>query len=337
MDGSASREEPVFSEGRLAEDLSGPYAPRMKEAALAEHKLDFAKYVDAVKRKTYGGEGGARYAYSGDIILLNTLRRIKPLEYAAASIVRMYKDVLKNQLLGTTVKVTPTQFPSLYRIAEDCARTLNVPVPTLYVANNPYLNAYTFGTDEDAFIVLHSSLVDHYDEDELRFVIGHETGHIQNKHVVYGTVLILLKQSAVAFLKFVIPPLDVALNSWFRRAEVTCDRAGLLCCNDYESAMRAFVKLACGSQKLYKEIDIDAYVAQADEGREGVGRMAELFATHPYLPKRIEAMRVFAASALYKQAKGAPGEGLSMDEVDKKTSDIIQVVRGKTKEDGETK
>lgn len=336
MDRGASREEPAISEGRLAEDLPAPYAPRMKEAALAEHKLDFAKYVDAVKRKTYGGEGGARYAYSGDIILLNTLRRIKPLEYAAASIVRMYKDVLKNQLLGTTVKVTPTQFPSLYRIAEDCARTLNVPVPTLYVANNPYLNAYTFGTDEDAFIVLHSSLVDHYDEDELRFVIGHETGHIQNKHVVYGTVLILLKQSAVAFLKFVIPPLDVALNSWFRRAEVTCDRAGLLCCNDYESAMRAFVKLACGSQKLYKEIDINAYVAQADEGREGVGRLAELFATHPYLPKRIEAMRVFAASALYKQAKGDGGEGLSMDEVDKKTSDIIQVVRGKPKkEDGE--
>ncbi|MEM9192224.1 MAG: M48 family metallopeptidase [Myxococcota bacterium] len=281
----------------------------MAKSSFAGGLSDFSHYVAQRKRSAFGGEGAPRYAYGADLAMLQTFRRIKPVEMAAASIVRMYKDVFKNQLLGTTVKVTPRQFPSLYKITEECAEALGVPVPTLYVANSPVMNAYTFGTDDDAFIVVHSALIDHYEPDELRFVIGHETGHIQNKHVVYGTVLILLKQSAAAILKFIAPPIDVALNSWYRRAEITCDRAGLLCCGDLESAARAFLKLGCGSQKLYGEFDVQEYVDQAQEGRSGVGRLAELFATHPYLPKRIEALQVFAESEYFRTAKGL-GEGI---------------------------
>jgi Zn-dependent protease with chaperone function len=182
---------------------------------------------------------------------------------------------------------------------------------------------------------VHSALIDHFDEDELRFVIGHETGHIQNKHVVYGTVLILLKQSAAAILKLLMPPVDVALNSWYRRAEITCDRAGLLCCQDLDAACRTFVKLACGSQKLYREMDLVAYAEQADEGRGGVGRFAELFVGHPYLPKRMEAMQLFAESALYREAHGTGPGGLTMEEVDARTSEIIQVVKGRKHNHGE--
>ena len=262
--------------------------------------------------------------------MLETFRRVRPLELAAASIVRTYKDVLKNQLLGTTVKVTPQQFPSIYQIAEECAASLGVPVPTVYVANSPVMNAYTFGTDDDAFIVVHSALIDHYEPDELKFVIGHETGHIQNKHVIYNTVLILLKQSAAALLKMVLPPLDVALNAWYRRAEITCDRAGLLCCGDVQVAAKSFVKLACGSRKLSQEVDIDAYLEQAVEGRQGVGRLAELFVSHPYLPKRVEAMRVFAESEVFREAKGLGAGGLSMEEVDDRTSQIIRIVKGQS-------
>jgi Zn-dependent protease with chaperone function len=189
------------------------------------------------------------------------------------------------------------------------------------------LNAYTFGTDDDAFIVVHSSLIDHYEEDELQFVIGHETGHIQNKHVVYNTLLQLLRSSALVLLKWIVPPVDMALHAWFRRAEITCDRAGLLCSGGVESGARAFLKLACGSKKLYGELDVEEYVRQADEGRDGVGRFTELFASHPYLPKRIEAMRVFAESAMYREALGVGEGGLSLEEVDARTSDIIRVVK----------
>ena len=291
--------------------------------------FDFGRYIARRKRAAYGGDQGARYAYAADIAMLQTFRRMKPVELAAAATVRMYKDVFKNQLLGTTIKVGPRQFPSIHKIAEECAEALDVPVPTIYVANNPVLNAYTFGTDEEAYIVVHSALVDHYDADELKFVIGHETGHIQNKHVIYNTLLILMSQTAAAVLTWILPPVQVALNAWYRRAEITCDRAGLLCARDLEAASRALLKLACGSRKLYDELNVDAYLEQLEEGRQGVGRFSELFASHPYLPKRIQALRVFAESGVYSESLGQGSDGLAMEEVDRQTSEIIQVIKGR--------
>ncbi|MDH5493607.1 MAG: M48 family metallopeptidase, partial [Myxococcales bacterium] len=221
-------------------------------------EFDFAEYVARRRGGAVGGETqGSRYAYSADLAMLRAFRRIRPVELAAASVVRTYKGVLKNQLLGTMVRVGKQQFPSIHRIAEHCAETLGVSVPTVYVQNSPFINAYTFGTDDDSFIVLHSALIDHFDETELKFVIGHETGHIQNKHVVYGTVLQLLRTTASIFLRWIVPPAELALTAWYRRAEITCDRAGLLCSGDLESATRSFLKMATGSQKLYAEINLE--------------------------------------------------------------------------------
>ncbi len=291
--------------------------------------FELGRYIARRKRAAYGGDLGARYAYSADIAMLQTFRRMKPVEMAAAATVRMYKDgFFKSQLLGTTIKVTPRQFPTIYRIAEECAEALDVPVPQVYVANSPVLNAYTFGTDEEAFIVVHSALVDHYDYDELKFVIGHETGHIQNKHVIYNTILILMSRTAVAMLRFILPPVEVALNAWYRRAEITSDRAGLLCTRDLEAGSRALLKLACGSQKLYDELNVEAYLEQLEEGREGVSRFTELFASHPYLTKRIQALRTFAESELYREAAGLGPGGMSLEDVDRQTSEIIQIVKG---------
>lgn len=290
--------------------------------------FDFTRYVDERRGRAWGGPRGARYAYSADMAMLQAFRRMRPVELAAAATVRMYKDVLKNRYLGTTARVGPRQFPRMHGLVQECADALGVPAPTVYVANSPVMNAYTYGTDEDSFIVIHSALIDHFEEDELKFVIGHETGHIQNKHVVYGTVLHLMKSTAAVFLKWIVPPAEMALQAWFRRAEITCDRAGLLCCRDSAAATRSFLKLACGSRKLYDELDLDSYLEQLEEANRSYGRFLEAFASHPYLPKRIEALRVFENSELYRQALGLDGGGLSMEEVDRRTTDIIRITGG---------
>ncbi|MBZ0117039.1 MAG: M48 family metallopeptidase [Sandaracinaceae bacterium] len=295
-------------------------------------ELDFATFVERKKSGSWGRDEGVRYAYSADIAMLKTFSRVRPVELAAAAIVRTSKELMRAQMLGTMVKVGPRQFPSIYKIALHCAEVLTVPVPQIYIKNDPVPNAYTFGTDEESFIVVHSALVDHFDEAELKFVIGHETGHIQNKHVVYGTALQVLLQTAGLFVQWLIQPAVVALKAWYRRAEVTCDRAGLLCCKDIDAASRSFLKLAVGSHKLYPEMDVEAFLDQHQEGQASVGRMQEVFASHPYLPKRIHALRIFADSALYRQAVGAGETGLDMDEVDKRTSEIIQIVKGKGEE-----
>ena len=152
--------------------------------------------------------------------------------------------------------------------------------------NSPVLNAATYGTNEESFIMVHSALVDHYTDEELRTVIGHECGHIHNSHVVYLTTLHFLHLVARG-----IPrprswmPAIIPLIAWSRRAEITCDRAGMLCSKNTHVAARALTKLVVGSHKLYEEFNLDAFLEQYEEGKEGIGRYMEALATHPFLPE----------------------------------------------------
>lgn len=291
-------------------------------------EFDFARFVELKKSGAWGRDEKVRYAYAADVAMLRSFQRIRPVELAAAAVVNASKEMMRSQLLGTMIKVGPRQFPSIHKIARHCADALTVPTPTVYIKNHPVPNAYTYGTDEESFIVIHSGLVDHFEEKELQFVIGHETGHIQNKHVVYNTALMILTQGAGVFLSWIVQPALVALQAWYRRAEITCDRAGLLCCQDVDAACRSFMKLASGSMKLYPEMNLEAYLEQFEEGQNSVGRISEAFQTHPYLPKRIHALRVFADSALYRAAVGHGEIGLDMEEVDRRTSEIITIVKG---------
>lgn len=297
------------------------------------NEFDFHRYIERRKTGAFGRDDAARYAFSYDLVMLRSFSKLRPVELAAASVVRMGYEVMRGQLLGQAVKVGPKQFPKLRAMAARAASELSVPVPQLYVVNSPVVNAFTLGTEEDSFIVLHSALVDQMDDDELQFVIGHETGHIQNKHVVYSTALMILSQTAAVWLGPLMEPAMVALRQWHRRAEITCDRAGLLCNKNLDAAVSSFMKLAIGSKRLYDEMDVDEYLAQLEEGQSSIGRFTEFFATHPHLPKRIQALRTFSESELYRKHIGEDG-GLSIDDVDERTHRIISIVGQQSKEQG---
>lgn len=232
----------------------------------------------------------------------------------------------KNRLLGQSVKVGPTQFPRVWELTRHAADSLGILPPTVYVVNQQTLNAMTAGTEDDSFILVHSALVDHLTDDELLDVIGHECGHVHNQHVVYLTTLHMLKQVTSMFLDWIVLPAVLALSAWSRRAEITCDRAGMLCCKSLDVSTRSLAKLALGSQRLYDQLDLESFVAQYDEGKLGAGRYLEAFAGHPWVPKRVVALRAFAESRLYRRRAGLGDDGLSMSEVDEKVHEIIRVV-----------
>lgn len=290
--------------------------------------FDFLKYVNRQKAPRSGREpktGFGDYAFSGDLRVLRTLDSAKPVRISVEATVRFWKAVRKNELLGRSVKVSRRQFPELYELVAQCAETLDIAMPTVYVAQNlSSLNAGTYGTNDEAFIVLNSALVDRFDEAELKFVIGHECGHIQNNHVVYHTAAQFLTQGVVSFVRWAMVPASVALNAWNRRGEITCDRAGLVCCRDEKAALKAIMKIALGSEKLFESIDLDEYLAQVDDIKNGIGRFQEYLASHPYMPKRVQALQMFAASSYYRQLIGLPG-GVPLDEVDRSVEKVIQV------------
>lgn len=295
-------------------------------------RLDFDGYVARKKGERAGGgveTTGHEYTYTFDRQSRVAFENTKPVAMAVEASVRLFKTVGTHQLLGSAVKVSERQFPRIYRIVKQSCDTLQIGMPQVFLVNSPVFNAGTLGTNEDSFIMVHSSLVDQYSDEELLTVIGHECGHIHNSHVAYLTALHYLTSMAGMFLPWIMQPALVALRAWSRRAEITCDRAGMLVAKNQAASERAITKLAVGSKKLYEEFNLDAFLEQHDEGKQGIGKYMEVFATHPWLPKRVLAMRAFGDSQLFHKAMGAVGAagddaGLSMSEVDARVAGLLK-------------
>jgi Zn-dependent protease with chaperone function len=290
-------------------------------------QLDFDGFVARKKsdRSTGGiATTGHEYTYTFDRQSRVAFESTKPVAYAVEASVRLFKQMGKHQLLGNAVRVSERQFPRIHRITQTACDTLQIAMPQVFVVSSPVFNAGTLGTNEDSFMIVHSALIDQYTDEELLTVIGHECGHIHNSHVSYLTALHYLTYMAGMFVPWILQPALIALRTWSRRAEITCDRAGMLVSKDPLAAERAITKLAVGSRNLYEEFNLDAFLEQNEEGSQGIGKYMEVFATHPWLPKRVLAMRVFGESQLFQKAMGAPATGLTMSEVDTRVAALLK-------------
>jgi Zn-dependent protease with chaperone function len=173
--------------------------------------------------------------------------------------------------------------------------------------------------------VVNAELIEQLDDTELLALVGHELGHIQNDHVLYTTALYYLSEAAAMFVRWAVQPAIMTLQAWSRRAEITCDRAALLCARNLDITMTAMVKIALGLDRT-SQIDVPAYIQDLPDTRRGVGRYAELFRTQPYLPKRLQALRRFAESSLYKSFIGQDYKGApSTADVDAEVAEILSV------------
>jgi Zn-dependent protease with chaperone function len=153
--------------------------------------------------------------------------------------------------------------------------------PQLYIRQSPEVNAYAIGF-EKPFIVINSAMVELLDRDELRFIIAHEVGHIISGHTTYRTIALILITVGLNGLPFLaglaLLPFQIALLEWYRKSELSSDRAGLLGVQDVRVAQNAFFKMA-GGGALGSTIDLDAFLVQARE-YEIDGGMRRLYGAH---------------------------------------------------------
>ena len=171
-------------------------------------------------------------------------------------------------LCGSNFHVTKEACADLYKLTKEVSETLDLDrMPNVYMQQGYYINAYTTGHKKDAFIVLTTGSVDKLDNDELTFVIGHESGHYKSGHVLYHLMTAYLSQlvtnipgaTAAAF------PLRTALDYWNRMSEFTADRAGMLACQDLNAALRAIMKMSGLPEKYYSNSSVDGFMKQAKE------------------------------------------------------------------------
>jgi Zn-dependent protease with chaperone function len=291
--------------------------------------FDLARWIAARRNKEeQQAREGAAYAFSNERRFRRTLAMARPVTMALEATTRLWRDVARTELLGTAMKVTDQQYPRVWAAAKAAGEALRVRVPPVFAAPSSGIKVKALGTEDAPHLIVNLELAEKLDDTELVSAIAHELGHVQNGHILYTTALHYLNTSAAFFVRWVIQPAIMTLQAWSRRAEVTCDRAALLAVKDLDRTLAALVKLELGLEKG-SAFSAEEYLrTAADAAKKGglIGRYAELFRAHPYMPKRVQALRLFAGSALFAKIAGADSAGKpSLPDVDKQVGDLISV------------
>ena len=278
--------------------------------------------------------------HPSDTRALDVLKKMRGLDTLVRKVIEWgLEGGIRQELLANCVRVGPIQCPSLHRLYSECAEVLGVrEPPELFVECNPHPASYTVGVSK-AMVVVSTGLVEVMDDDELRFVLGHELGHHICQHTLYLTMaryisqlLALVGKLTLSVGEVIGKGLEVALLSWSRVSDFSADRAGLLACQDLDAAIRALVKLSVPARRLWNEINVEELLRQAEEleaeparEEEPEGKLARLKArvarvsdrlrgltigrrTQPWPVLRIKELVSWARSDIYKAilARGVP-------------------------------
>ncbi len=273
------------------------------------------------KLRTLAGLGASEFQHPQDVVATEALRRVPGLDKVLAKVLEYgFERLYYLDNIASNVRVTPKMFPRLHRGLSWASRILDIPEPELYVTVNPVPNAFTYGHTRP-FVTLTSGLVDMLDEEELFFVIGHEVGHIKAGHVLYGTmarniaaVVELIGQATLGIGALLGQGLVYALLEWYRSAELTADRAGLLCVQDLDPGLRTFMKLAGGATRMYDEMDKDEFLRQIrafeDADRSMLNKAYKIMLTssrsHPFAILRAKEIDLWHGSG-YPELLGRRG------------------------------
>lgn len=222
-------------------------------------------------KKILTGLDHTQYEHPFDKKALDTLESTPGLGLVGNFITRnTIERIYTVQHTGSNLKVTKEAYPKIYEYLEYACQILDIKkVPDLYLQWSYNINACTVGS-ENPIIILDSGLIDLCDDDEIMFVIGHECGHIKSNHMLYHMMAQVINMciDMIPFGSIAAAPLQYALFYWDRMSEFTADRAGLLCCQNKDAAIRAFMKMAGMPIKHFDEMNYQCFIQQATEFKQ---------------------------------------------------------------------
>jgi len=209
--------------------------------------------------------------------------------------------------------------PRLYRIVENLAITDGLPMPKVYIIDDPAPNAFATGRDpKHAYVAATTGLLDIMDDDELEGVMAHEMGHVQNydirvSMIVFGLVVaigfiadMLLRLSffgggrdnrgngggnpvmlVIGLAAMIVAPLVAAgvQAAISRQREYLADATGAMTTRHPDGLASALKKLETYGRPVRKQNSSMAHLWISDPNKPGV--IARLFSTHPPLEDRI--------------------------------------------------
>ena len=217
------------------------------------------------------------------------------------------------------------EYFDLYTTVENLAITAGLPMPKVYIINDPAPNAFATGRDKKhAVVAVTTGLLGILEKNELEGVIAHELAHIGNRDMLLSTVVVVL----VGFVSIVS---DIFLRSVFwgggnrnsdsgkggnvlmliglifailapifamliqlaisRKREFLADASGALLTRYPQGLANALKKISAVNQPMRRQSKAIAHLYMADpKGHKAGKRIMKLMATHPPVGDRIKAL-----------------------------------------------
>ncbi|HEY9685855.1 MAG TPA: M48 family metallopeptidase [Coleofasciculaceae cyanobacterium] len=191
----------------------------------------------------------------------------------------MSQGMLWGHIRGNAIRVSSRQFPEIYAAAERISMQYGMPQPPVYILQSGgLLNAFATRFLMRDYVVLFSDIVElayEQGQDVVNFIVAHELAHIRRGHLKW---------------RWLIGPaslLPLLSNAYYRACEYTCDKMAAFTAPT--GAANGILVLSAG-KKLYKQVDMQAFSSQDNEEGGFWTWFSELFATHPHLTKRLNAV-----------------------------------------------
>ncbi len=220
-----------------------------------------------------------------------------------------YEKLFHGMNMASKIRLSPTQLPEIYNRLPPICEKMGIAIPEFYLEMNPVPNASTFG-DTQIFISITSGLLEYLDDGEINSVIAHECGHIACRHVLYHSMAQMILQGG-SFLTTLLAPIKYAMLYWYRKSELSADRAAAVVMG-VDEVVETQVRLSGGSKSITQKINIEEWADQADayeEIRDGKtwDKMLQTFAvmnnTHPFAAVRVREILRWSQTEQYKNLR----------------------------------
>lgn len=213
--------------------------------------------------------------------------------------------------------------PRVYRLVENLSITEGLPMPKVYIMDDPALNAFATGRDPNhSSVCVTTGLLDALDDQELEGVLAHELGHIKNYDIRVSMIAFALTMviSLIADLIFhmvffkdnrgvhpyvivigiaaaIIAPIVATMIQLAisRRREYLADATGALTTRYPEGLASALEKISQNSSVTKKQNTATAHLFFANPLKGG--SLAGLFSTHPPIEERVKRLREMGSHA----------------------------------------
>lgn len=204
---------------------------------------------------------------------------------------------LRSAMEGHSFKVEKRLMSHLHDLLYGVKEKLGFADPVdFYITGDSTVNAWTIAAareGEPHIVNINSALINLMTDDELRFVVGHELGHLMNKNTE------MLRLIGFVFPHGTVPPLvlQYKIRLWEQLSELTADRYGYMAVENLEACLSAFFKMTSGLDITKINMQVDGYLEENLKHLEyfindkGLSRD-----THPVNPIRVQSLNLYATS-----------------------------------------